>query len=176
MTPTAIGAPGKPAAARAGSGDAAMATLCVVTETINAPAAEVFAAASDFANAPQRISGIKKMEMLTEGPVGLGTRFRETRVMFGKEATETMEVIDFQPGRSYTLGASSCGCEYRTTVSVRPTGSGSEITFEFEGKPLTLGAKILSVLTGWMVKSACFKAIRQDLAGLKAHMERPGSG
>jgi hypothetical protein len=151
-----------------------MAFMCVVHEQINAPPEAVFAAASDFPNAPQRIRGIKKMEMLTQGPVGMGTRFRETRVMFGREATETMEVVDFQPGRSYTLRANNCGCEYRTVVSVRPAaaaGGGSQITFDFMGTPLTFGAKVMGTLMGWMIKGACVKAIRQDLADLKAKVE-----
>lgn len=152
-----------------------MALTCAVHEKINAPPEAVFAAAIDFANAPQRITGIKKMEMLTQGPVGVGTRFRETRVMFGKEATETMEVVDFQPGRSYTLAAASCGCEYRTVVSVRPDGSGSEVTFDFSGRPLTFGAKVMSALMGWMMKGACMKAVRQDLADLKAAVENPNA-
>ncbi len=153
-----------------------MGLACVVREQINAPPEAVFAIASDFASAPQRIHGIKKMEMLTSGPVGLGTRFRETREMFGREATETMEVIDFQPGRSYTLGATNCGCEYRTVVSVRPAGSASEITFDFSGRPLTFGARVMGFLMGWMVKGACVKAIKQDLADLKAAVENAPRG
>lgn len=153
-----------------------MALRCVVSERVNASPDAVFAAASDFAAAPQRITGIKKLEMLTAGPVGVGTKFRETRVMCGKEATETMEVVDFQPGRSYTLQARSCGCEYRTTVSVLPVGSGSEITFDFTGTPQTFGAKVMGALMGWMVKGACVKAVRGDLGDIKAWVEgnRPG--
>lgn len=151
-----------------------MAFTCTVRERIHAPPEAVFAAASDFPNAPQRIRGIRKMEMLTQGPVGVGTRFRETRVMWGKEATETMEVVEFQPGRSYTLRAQSCGCEYRTVVSVRPapTGGGSEVTFDFTGTPLTFGARIMAALMGWMMKGACVKAIGQDLGDLKADLEK----
>ncbi|MBW7904147.1 MAG: SRPBCC family protein [Phycisphaerae bacterium] len=156
-----------------------MAFTCVVHEQINAPPEAVFAVASDFPNAAQRIRGISKMEMLTPGPVGVGTRFRETRVMFGREATETMEVVAFQPGRSYTLRASNCGCEYRTVVSVRPAAAGdggSEVTFDFTGAPLTFGAKVMAALMGWMVKGACLKAIRQDLADLKTEVENAARG
>jgi hypothetical protein len=153
-----------------------MAFMCVVREPINAPPEAVFAAAIDFPSAPQRIRGIKKMEMLTQGPVGVGTRFRETRVMFGREATETMEVVDFQAGRSYTLRAASCGCEYRTAVSVRPTEGGSEITFDFSGRPLTFSGKVMGVLMGWMMKGACVKAIKHDLADLKAAVEKGAAG
>ena len=153
-----------------------MAMGCKVSEQIDAPADVVFAMAGDFANAAERIRGIKKVEMLTEGPVGVGTKFRETRIMFGKEATETMEVLEFVPGRSYTLGASSCGCEYRTVVSVEPRGKGSEVTFDFSGTSRTLGAKVMMGLMGWMVKGACGKAIRQDLADLKAAVEKERVG
>lgn len=157
-----------------------MAFNCVISERVNAPADVVFALSCDFANAPKRIRGIKKMEMLTDGPVGVGTRFRETRVMFGKEATETMEIVDFQPGKSYTLRAQNCGCEYRTTVSVRAGGpgggggggsGGSEITFDFAAKPLTFVARVMGTLMGWMMRGACVKAIRQDLLDLKKAAE-----
>lgn len=153
-----------------------MAFNCVVSEHIGATPEAVFALASDFAGAAERISGITKVEMLTQGPVGIGTRFRETRVMFGKEASETMEVVDFQPGRSYTLRAHNCGCEYRTKVSVGAAsgGAGSELTFEFAGTPLTTVAKVMSGLMGWMMKGACVKAIRQDLADVKKAAEVGG--
>jgi hypothetical protein len=152
-----------------------MAFKCVVSEQVGASPEAVFALASDFAGAPGRISGIKKTEMLTQGPVGVGTKFRETRVMFGKEATETMEVVEFQPGRSYTLRAVNCGCEYRTVVSVRSASPGSEITFEFSATALTFVATIMSTLMGWMMKGACVKAVRKDLADLKAAAEKGGA-
>lgn len=151
-----------------------MAFSSVVTEHINASPEVVFAAACDFATAPQRITGIRKLEMLTDGPVGVGTRFRETRVMFGKEARTTMEVIEFQPGRSYTLRADEGGCEYRTQVSVRPspTRGACEITFDLSGTPHTLGAKVLAFAMGWLINGACTKAIGKDLTDLKTALEK----
>lgn len=153
-----------------------MPIACAVKQHVNAQADAVFAAASDFANAASRITGITKMEMLTTGPVGVGTRFRETRVMFGKQATETMEVIDFKPGRSYTLGATSHGCTYRTTLTVRPVANGSEVELDFVGTPLSFSRKIMAALMGWMINKACTKAVRQDLADLKASVERESAG
>ena len=60
-------------------------------ETIDThlPLDDAFAFVSDFANAPKRIKSILRVNVLTPGPVGVGTRFTETRVMFGREATET---------------------------------------------------------------------------------------
>ena len=67
-------------------------TTFTVKKHVNAPPELVFAKASDFANAPSFIGAIKKVEILTPGPIQAGTRFKETRVMFKREATEEMEV------------------------------------------------------------------------------------
>ena len=69
----------------------------VVSVDIDVPIDRVFSIATDLQNAPERIGGITKLEVLTDGPFGLGTRWRETRVMFGREATEVMWVTAFDP-------------------------------------------------------------------------------
>ena len=90
-----------------------------VSIKIEASQEEVFAAVSDFGSAADRVEAILNCEVLTEGEVGVGTRFRETRKMFKKEHSEEMEVTGFDPPNSYTLSASSCGAEYTTVFSVR---------------------------------------------------------
>ena len=69
-----------------------------VTRTIDAPPEIVWTLITDIANSPQVISGIDSVTILgsTEG-FGVGTRWRETRTMFGKEATEEMEVSARSP-------------------------------------------------------------------------------
>src|SRR5438046_1974470 len=91
---------------------------------VAAPPATVFDVFSDLDHAPGRVSGTQRVEKLTPGPVGVGTRFKETRVMFGKEATEEMTFTAFDPGRGYTLGAESCGCRYITDFRFEPDGAG----------------------------------------------------
>src|SRR5687767_10711193 len=91
----------------------------------------VFAAAADLRGSPSRIPAILRSEVLTEGPVRTGTRFRETRRMFGREATVEMEVQAFDPPRSYAIGCDSCGARYRTQMRFRPAQGGTEIEMEF---------------------------------------------
>jgi hypothetical protein len=69
-----------------------------VTERIEAPAARVFAIATDLRNATAVLSQVQSVETLEgpDAPLAVGTRFRETRVMFGREATETMTVTDLR--------------------------------------------------------------------------------
>lgn len=144
-----------------------------VDERIELPPERVFAAAADFANAPARISGIVRVEMLSEGPVGIGTRFRETRRMFGKEAVEEMTVIAFEPGRSYVLGAENHGCRYRSEIRVEPDGQGSRITMSFAGEPLTFFAKVMGFLMKPMMKSLA-KTCGKDLSDLKRSLLAEG--
>lgn len=142
-----------------------------VSTHIGASPARVFEACSDFANAPQMISAIKRVEVLTPGPVGKGTKFRETRMMFGKEATETLEVLEFDPGRSYTVGCDSCGCRYRCTFSFRQNGNGTDVESRFSATPLTLAARIMGAIMSVFMSGMMRKCLVKDLEEIKAKVE-----
>jgi uncharacterized protein YndB with AHSA1/START domain len=139
---------------------------------IEAPLERVFHVCTDLEHAPGRLRGIKALEVLTPGPIGKGTRFRETRVMFGREASETMEIVEFQPGRGYTVTAQSCGARYRTEFAFAPEsgGAATRMRVTFEGTPVSLAAKLMAPLTGFMVK-ACAKVLQADCADIKAACE-----
>ena len=141
-----------------------------VTEHVEAPIERVFALATDFANAPDAIEAITKVEMLTQGPVGKGTRFRETRKMFGREVTEEMEVTSFEPPSHYTLGCESGGCRYHSELRFERSGAGTDVSLTFDAVPLTLLAKVLSVVMRPMMKSMA-KACAKDLADMKKLLE-----
>lgn len=142
---------------------------------IAAPPERVFAASSDFASAADTISAIEKMEVLTEGPVGVGTKFRETRKMFGKEAKETMEVTEFEPPRRYVLIANSHGSIYRSEYTFEPEGAGTRVTLSFEATPQTFMAKVLGVIFRLFLKKM-ISMCDADLEDLKNHVERSAAG
>jgi carbon monoxide dehydrogenase subunit G len=142
-----------------------------VDRHIAAPPEVVFARTTDLRRAPEVITAIVKMEVLTSGPVGVGTRFRETRVMFGREATEEMTITAFEPPKGYTLSAESHGSRYHTELSFAPEGQGTRVTFTFQGTPVTLMARVMSVLMRPMINSA-MKACAKDLDDIKAAIER----
>ena len=95
-----------------------------IHEEVRAEPGRVFEVFTDLRSAPERVAGIESLEVLTEGPIGQGTRFRETRVMFGKQATEEMEVTGWQPGKSYVVEADSHGSHYRTEFVFEPLAQG----------------------------------------------------
>ena len=110
-------------------------------------------------------------EFLTEQRSGVGTRFRETRIMMKREATETMEITAFQPPQGYTLEANSCGCHYTTTISLSEAGPGqTRITMNFSGVPKTFAAKLMIPL-GWLFRGTMKKYVLKDLQDIKTYIE-----
>ena len=143
---------------------------------IDAPLSRVFQVYTDLGKAAERIQGIRRLELLTPGPVQEGTRFRETRVMFGKESTETMEIADLRPERSYSVKAESCGARYLTTFSFEPDEGRTKVRVEFGATPVSFFAKLMAPMMGFMSKSVS-KCLEADCADLKAvcEAEEPGN-
>ncbi|MBK8977878.1 MAG: SRPBCC family protein [Planctomycetes bacterium] len=137
---------------------------------VAAPPAVVFAHASDFARAPEVVDAIVKVEMLTEGPLAVGTRFKETRRMFGKEASEVLEVVELEPPRRYVLGAENHGCRYRTEIACEPAPGGTRLSMTFAVEPLTRFARIMTFLMRPMLKSMA-KQCAKDLDCIKRAAE-----
>jgi hypothetical protein len=138
-----------------------------VTRDIAAPAEAVFDRAADFEDSARTVEAIKRVEMLTEGDVGVGTRFRETREMFGREATEELEVVEFERPRRYVLGAENHGARYLSEMVFEPLPEGgTRVRMTFEARPVTFLARIMAFLTKPMMKKmvdVCAKDL-DDLA------------
>lgn len=142
-----------------------------ITKRIERPVAAVFGVFTDLANAPKRIHGIKKLEVLTPGPVGVGTRFRETRIMFKREATEEMWITAFEPNRSYSVGGESCGCKFLTEFRFTPEGGGTRVDVEMRTLATTFFAKLMAPL-GALMSGPMKKCFDQDLEDLKGALEK----
>lgn len=145
-------------------------TRLEIERTIAAPPETVFSRCSDFENSADVVEGIDKVEMLTDGPVGPGTRFRETRTMFGREATEEMEVGAFDPPRRYTLVAESHGARYHSEFLFEEVPEGTRVRLTFDATPVTVFAKIMAVLTRPMQKKVA-ELLCKDLDDIKASIE-----
>jgi carbon monoxide dehydrogenase subunit G len=138
---------------------------------IDAPVERVFALASDFPNLAETVEGITKIEMLTDGPMGIGTRYRETRIMFKRECTEEMEITEFRPNEGYVLIADSHGCIYRSEFTFLPEDGGTKITMAFDAQAHGFLAKLMLPLSKLMM-GTMVKCVQRDLDCLKARAER----
>ena len=141
-----------------------------LTHTVAAPLPAVFDAFTDFANAPKRIPDIVRVEVLTPGPVGVGTSFKETRKMFGKECTETMTVTAFEPGKLVELSAGSCGAVFTTRFTFEPDGGKTRVGVVFRSRAVSLFAKLFTPLA-FLMMGTMKKCAAGDVAKLGAAVE-----
>jgi len=148
-----------------------------VERRIAAPAGRVWEALTDIEGSPRVISGVERVEVLSEGPFGVGTRWRETRRMFGKEATEEMYVTACEPPDRYVVAADSRGVHYISEFVLTPEGDdATAVRLAFGSKVEKAGfAKLMAKLFGGIGSKAVAKAIAKDLEDIATAVESPGT-
>ena len=134
---------------------------------------DVWHAITDIEGSVEMISAIESIEILEKPESGiLGLKWKETRTMFGKEATEIMWVTDAKENEYYQTRAENHGAVYISRLEINEVGQETKLTMGFEGEAQSFGAKIMSFLTGFMFKGATEKALKQDLIDIKAFVEK----
>ena len=68
---------------------------------IDRPPTEVFAYLTDVGKLPEWQSSAN--EVTVEGEMGLGARIREVRTLMGRRAESTLEVVEYEPDRRFSL-------------------------------------------------------------------------
>lgn len=137
---------------------------------ISADRTSVFEAFTELSAYTDRIDAITKIEILAGDKAALGTRFKETRIMFGKEASEIMEFTAFETPSRFVLDARSHGSHYETSHSFEEKGGATKVKIFFKATAETFTAKILSALFFFM-KGSMIKAFQSDLKNMKDFLE-----
>jgi len=140
---------------------------------IEQPVERVWQAITDIENCQAMISGIIGLEVLYQPDNQfVGLKWKETRLMFGKEATETMWVTDAVENKYYQTRAESHGSVYISRLSVESQGSGTVLTMAFTGQAQSLIMKILSLLMTPFMKKPMVNMLDQDLQDIKVYLEK----
>jgi uncharacterized protein YndB with AHSA1/START domain len=137
-----------------------------VSEWIARSPEEVFRFIADTSNAPKVMQSITRMEKLTDGPVAVGTRYRETRVVNGKEAQVELEVAEYTPPRVYAMRNETNGIHtvYRYIFTAERDGTRVDLACE-----VTAGGLKKAMVP--MVVSILKKEDGDHLARLKSAVE-----
>jgi uncharacterized membrane protein len=140
--------------------------------TIKAPVSEVFKVFSDLKDIEKRIKGIDSIELL-EGTAKMkvGTKWKETRTLYGKEATEVMWVTALRKDQYYRVEADSHGTHYVTNYTFEENDGETLVRMVFSGEAYGRMARYMRLLTKLFDKSVR-KALQADLVDLKEHIEQ----
>jgi uncharacterized protein YndB with AHSA1/START domain len=146
-------------------------TTVTVSSRINAPIGRVFEQFTDLEHATDHVSVIKKIEVLTQGPFQLGTRWRETREVLGRIDSAEMEVTSFERNKTYTITHHKAGVRIDTVFSFDAVDEGTKVGIEFE---LDTGAFPPGLLTpfSWAIAGKVRDVLGHDLADLKKSIEK----
>ena len=139
---------------------------------INSSTDRVWYAITDIENAQDRLSEIVSLKVLEKPDEGLvGLKWTETRKVFGKEATETMWITEYEDGKYYQTRAENHGAVYISRLSLSPVGENTLLTMSFEGTSESFWVRLISGCFGFLMKGSMVKLIEKDLADIKHYVE-----
>ena len=147
-----------------------------LTESFAVPPAEIFRACADIESYADWMPNFVRVEIISDGGVGVGTRFRETRRMFGRESTEHFQITRFEPdseleflvdGSQGTTGKGFYRFHYRFEA-----GENGGALMHMRGEIDGMGK--MGNFIGRIFLGGIKKAIAEDHAALRSHLERVG--
>lgn len=142
-------------------------TRTTITRTIDAPIDIVFNTVSDISQFSEAVPHIVKVEFLTESKTGVGTRFRETRLMKGKEVTTELEVSEYVTNDRVRMVADSHGTVWDSVFTVRSENGKTNLTMTMDARAYQLLPRLMNLL----IKGMIAKAVGMDMDSVKAYCE-----
>jgi hypothetical protein len=145
-----------------------------VTRLVEAPVAAVWRAFTDLPSRCERLSTVIAVELLTQGPFGAGTEWRETRTMAdGAEITEEFRVDECVSPERFVVTSPGIGAEYKMTYTFVPVlegrhRGGTMVTVVQDGTPTAPAGRFLALVFGGLAARTVEGALRRDLEDLAA--------
>jgi len=114
---------------------------------INRPAEEVFDFVADERNEPRYNPRMIRAEQLSEGPIGLGTRFRSELETMGRRMPMVVEYTGFERSRRLASLARSSMVETEGTLTFEPVRGGTRMRWSWDVRPVGL-LRLMSPIVG----------------------------
>ena len=146
-----------------------MKPICL-SRTIAAPLELVFQTVSDVRNFREAVPHITNVEFLSDQQVGAGTRFRETRLMNGREHTVELEVAEYVDNDRVRMISDAGGTIWDTLFTVSEGPENVTLEMQMDIKPHTFRARIMTPLIRGMV----VKGVESDMDAVKSYCESKG--
>jgi hypothetical protein len=130
---------------------------------------EVYAYLADLEHTPEWNWAISSTQKVTLGPVGIGTRYRQTRSV-PRPAVEFIEISGLDPGRSIEIAGVLGPFQARLTYELWPNPVGTRLVNRVElSPPVPLGP------VGGLLRTRVRTSVSDNLEVLKERLERPAA-
>jgi hypothetical protein len=145
-----------------------------VTRLVEAPVVTVWGVFTDLPSRCTWLSTVTAVQMLTPGPFGAGTVWRETRTMAdGAEITEEFQVRECVVPERFVVTSPGIGADYRMTYTFMPViegrhRGGTMVTVVQDGSPTAPAGRFLALVFGGLAARTVEGALRRDLDDLAA--------
>lgn len=137
-----------------------------LTIAVDRPPEDVFAYLADVSNLTEWQAGVHSAEIEGGGGAAAGARVLESRTLLGKELTTTLEIVDFDPPRLFTLRALDGPALLTVRHELEPSGGGTELRVVVEGEVRHMPG----FAAGLMMRGA-ERQFRRDFERLKRMLE-----
>jgi uncharacterized protein YndB with AHSA1/START domain len=143
-----------------------------VTRVVPVPVARAWTVFTDLSARARWLSTVADVEVLTAGPLEVGTAWRETRAMPGGElVTEEFRVEECNAPARLVLSSPGAGMDYRVTYTFVPIWSRAATVRRWPPRacrPLTSGATAVTVVLDGTASGSAGRLLTFLLGGLAA--------
>jgi uncharacterized protein YndB with AHSA1/START domain len=137
--------------------------------TINRPVEEVFAYVGDAGNGPKWQSALVEASRMTEGPLGVGTKFKGVRKFMGRKMESVMHYTTYEPNKKVVFRSDSGSMPFVQTFLFEPVAGGTRLTARLD--LLTSG---LMGLAQPLIASGVKREVDENFSILKDILESRG--
>ena len=122
----------------------------------------------DLDRYPSRVRSYETIEWLTSEKSGVGAKWKQTRRVYGKSHTQTIEVVEWREPTSFAMTAPEAGATYLTRYSLGESKDGetTDVSASFEVQPNNLFSKAFVKLIGKKLLGSTRETLQNDLSDL----------
>jgi Polyketide cyclase / dehydrase and lipid transport len=133
---------------------------------ISRPVEEVFYFVADERNEPRYNRRMRRAEKISEGPIGVGTRYRAEVVSAGRPVPMIIEFTDYDRPRRLASSTRMSSMDIQYTLTFEPVTEGTRMRWSGDVEPRGI-LKLMSPVVAWMGR----RQERRIWTGLKHLLE-----
>ena len=138
------------------------------TIQIKASKQMVFKTISEIKNFSKAIPDIVDIDILTDTKKGVGTRFRETRLIMGKKTSTILEITEYEANNHVRIVSISGGTTWDSNYRLKENNDIINLTLEMEAIPHTIFSRITNIF----IKGMLQRALDKDMKSVKKYCEQ----